>query len=171
MFNKKVAAVVLGVALSVTAAQSVFAASPGSASNVSVKKAQHSAWTEQTTVLKTQLESLRTQQKSLAVDIKALHVSNKSARKGIAKEQKAAIKASLRDLAQQMKTIHASIESLRAQKQAQWLQLKEAKKAGQTEVGVAALEQIVSLKGQIIQAKQSVLSLQQTLQQALQAKI
>jgi hypothetical protein len=168
MIKKKMILAVLGLALSVGAAQSAFAASTDTTGNgPSVKQTQRSEWKDQTAMLKNQLVSLRTEQKALTEQIKTLHESNKLARKVLTKEQRAVLKESLKDLWQQIKAQHVSIQSLRAQKQALWVQVKEARQAGNPDGGVAALEQIISLKEQIIQAKQAILVLQQSLQAAL----
>jgi hypothetical protein len=58
-----------------------------------------------------------------------------------------------------MKSQHDSILTLRAKKQALWIHVKAAKQAGSTDEGVADFEQIITLKDQIIQAKQQILAL------------
>src|SRR5665647_1115656 len=153
MFKKKMATLALALALSVSVVPSSFAATTGTSTDKTVKQEQNSVWKDQTATLKSQLVTLRTQEKALTAQIKALHDSNKLARKGLTKEAKAALKQSLNNLTQQIKAQHASIVSLRTQKQDQWIQVKAAKAAGNVNSGIDSLEQIISLKEQIIQLK------------------
>jgi len=168
MLKKRTVLAILGLALSIAAVPSAFADEAGSdVLDKPAAQVSHSAWKESTALLKSQLETLRAEQKSLVTQIQGLHASSTSTRKELTKEEKAVLKASLRELDQQIKAQHTSIASLRTQKQALWAQVKAAKKAGDASSGVSALEQIISLKEQIIQAKQAILALQQSLQVTL----
>ncbi|MFC5528856.1 hypothetical protein [Cohnella yongneupensis] len=166
MSKKKFIVAALGLALTIGTAQSAFAAT-ADASGASAKKTQHAEWKAQTAALKSELASLRAEQKTLTALIVQQHNANKAARTGLSAEAKAALKATLKSLAQQIKAERASIETVRTQKQALWMQVKAARQAGDTATGVADLEQIVTLKGQIIDAKQQIVTLQQSLQAAL----
>jgi len=172
MWKRKAIVSALGLALSLGAAGSAFAADAtadgtAGAGTKQVVAAQASAWRSETAALKKQLMSLRAQQKELIAQIRKLRTSNKATFKGLTKEEKKALQAQLSGLAKQIKAQHDAIASERAQKQAQWAQLKAAKKAGDSDAGVAALEEIVSLKEQIIEAQQEILNLQLELQSAL----
>jgi len=168
IIKKKFVVAALGLALSLGAAQSAFAASEDvSSKDKAAKQAQMSEWKVKTAATKSELQALRTQQKALTEQIKTLHAANKVERKALTADEKAALKQSLAEPANQNKAQHKSIEAIRAQKKALYLQVKTAKQAGNYDAGVAALEQIIELKEQIIQAKQAILVLQQSLQSVL----
>ncbi|QGQ99706.1 hypothetical protein EHS13_35015 [Paenibacillus psychroresistens] len=167
MLKKKMAVAVMALALSLSVVPSAFAATTGTTAEKAAKKEQHQVWKDQTASLKAQLVSLRTEQKALAVQIKTLQASNKAAKKTLTKQEKTALKVTLANLAQQIKAQQTSIETQRSQKQALWVQVKTAKAAGNVSSGLADLEQIISLKQQIIQEKNTVLALQQSLQTLL----
>lgn len=167
MWKRKAIVAAMGLVLTLGAAGSAFAADGTSGDDAKQVGSQSAAWRSETAALRQQLASLRAQQKELIAQIQQLHASNKSALKGLTKEEKQALKAKVLDLAKQAKAEHEAIANERAQKQAQWEQLKSAKAAGNSDAGMAALEQIVSLKGQIVEAQQRILTLQQELQSAL----
>lgn len=171
MWKKKAVVTVLGLALSLGAAGSAFAAeagpgaSAGSASGSAVTQAAD--WKGEVAALKKQLEALRAEQKQLVAQMKKLHASNKAAYKGLTKEERKAVKPTLAELAKQIKERHDAIVSLRKEKTAEWAKAKAAKEAGDSAAGVAALERIVSLKEQIIAKQQEILTLQLQIQSAL----
>ena len=88
MLGKKLAAVVIGMALTAGSAQAVFADS-GKADNgaASAGKGQHTEWKAQTAALKSQLVTLRAEQQALANQIKSLRTVNKSTVKAMSKER------------------------------------------------------------------------------------
>lgn len=171
MISKKIVVTVLGLALSFGAAQSAFAAATDATStDKAAKQAMKVEWKEETTALKSELQGLRVQQKELTTQIKTLLEANKATRKALSKEEKAVLKQSLGEISKQIKAQHTSIEANRSQKKALFIQVKALKKSGDIEAGVTALEQIIDLKEQIIQAKLAILDLQKNLQNALSAK-
>ncbi len=119
-----------------------------------------------------QLNKLREECKDLWTKIKASNQSIKTAwadlRSSLKDKDKAEIKQILTDiraniepLRTKVKALHSDIKTLRTQKSAEWVNLKAARKEKDEAKATAALNNIISLKSQIIEKQKELLPLKQ----------
>ncbi|MDP4182902.1 MAG: hypothetical protein Q8942_17670 [Bacillota bacterium] len=115
--------------------------------------------------LRATCKDLWTQIKSSNVDIKTQWKNLKTSLSDKDKAEKknilADVKAKLDPDRTNLKTLHSDIKAIRAQKTAEWVNFRAAVKSRDEVKASAALNNIISLKKQIIEKQRSILSLKQ----------